>query len=191
MYTKKNLIRRSEAGYKDEYLFFFGHHPERDGSIGTGCLSQWWEATFVAPGGVKYISAEQYMMAEKARLFEDETTRAKILQCTSPKEAKALGRRVQGFDETVWGAACFNIVVLGNLAKFSQNANLRSYLLSTAPRVLVEASPYDKIWGIGLRSGHAHTALPALWPGQNLLGFALMTVRDLLSRYDGVSDRGQ
>lgn len=119
-------------------------------------------------------------MAEKARLFKDRETLKKILEESSPEKIKALGRQVSNFDEKVWKSNCFRIVVEGNCAKFSQEKSLQDWLLSTGEQVLVEASPYDKIWGIGLKEEDANAKNPARWNGQNLLGFALMTVRDTL-----------
>ena len=116
-------------------------------------------------------------MAEKARLFGDEEARQAILRAGHPGEAKKHGRLVRGFDEAVWVAERFGIAVRGNLAKFGQTDELRRYLLSTAPRVLVEASPYDRIWGVGLSPSEERVHRPSDWRGQNLLGFALMAVR--------------
>jgi ribA/ribD-fused uncharacterized protein len=116
-------------------------------------------------------------MAEKARLFGDEAARQLILQTPDPALAKQLGRRVQGFAEQPWSAAAFAVVVHGNLAKFTQNPALAAYLLSTGDSVLVEASPLDPIWGIGLAADHPDAREPQRWRGQNLLGFALMSVR--------------
>jgi ribA/ribD-fused uncharacterized protein len=125
------------------------------------------------------------MMAEKARLFKDEETRAQILTAGSPKAAKELGRRVKRFDEQEWERVRFGLVVEGNLAKFSQNAGLGRFLLSTVDKVLVEASPVDRIWGIGMAADDEQSENPEGWRGLNLLGFALMEVRDRLS--DGVT----
>lgn len=105
---------------------------------------------------------------------------AEILGSPSPAEAKQLGRRVRGFEEEVWDAACFELVVKGNLAKFEQNPELRSFLLSTGDQVLVEASPYDRIWGIGMGERDPRARDPRCWEGENLLGFALMEARDRL-----------
>ena len=120
------------------------------------------------------------MMAEKARLFNDEEVLIKILGCTSPTEAKKLGRTVQDFSAELWDNQCFAIVVTGNYYKFSQNPDLRNYLRTTGNRILVEASPVDSIWGIGLAKDNADIERPVKWPGKNLLGFALMEVRDQL-----------
>lgn len=117
------------------------------------------------------------MMAEKARLFQDHEIRDRILQATHPGEAKKLGRLVKGFENEQWEAKRFEIVVNGNIAKFSQNPALKNYILGTGKRVLVEASPRDRIWGIGLAANNPKAANPYEWHGLNLLGFALMEVR--------------
>lgn len=118
------------------------------------------------------------MMAEKARLFEDEETLSKILNCNSPAEAKKLGRQVRNFDDKMWKAHRYEIVKRGNIYKFSQNEDLKTFLLKTENRVLVEASPYDRIWGIGLSKNSDKANYPEQWRGLNLLGFVLMEVRD-------------
>ena len=161
-------------------LFFWGHQPERDGSIGKGCLSQWWPCTFVADGQ-SFASAEHYMMWRKALLFDDTAVAARVLAASSPAAAKSLGRQVSGFEDPAWVAARLEIVVAGNLAKFSQNPSLRSYLLGTGSRVLVEASPLDRVWGIGLEASDPRASDPSSWQGLNLLGEALMEVRATLS----------
>ena len=121
------------------------------------------------------------MMAEKARLCKDEATLEKILAAKSPAQAKALGRTITGFDSTLWDTHKSDIVTTGNLHKFSQHEALRGFLLSTGNRVLVEASPVDRVWGIGLAGNDAHIGNPLKWKGENRLGYALMEVRDLLS----------
>jgi hypothetical protein len=104
-----------------------------------------------------------------------------ILAAEHPAEAKKLGRLVRGFDDAVWEAERYAIVVRGNLAKFGQHEELRRYLLSTAPRILVEASPRDRVWGIGLGGHNEKAQRPSEWRGRNLLGFALTTVRERLT----------
>jgi len=163
-----------------KFLFFWGHQLERDGSIGKGCLSQWWPCSFVADG-VTFASAEHYMMWRKALLFDDDAIASRVLAAASPGEAKALGREVSGFSEPVWVSERLEIVVAGNLAKFGQHPSLRSYLLGTASRVLVEASPLDRVWGIGLTADDQRATDPSSWQGLNLLGEALMEVRSRLS----------
>jgi ribA/ribD-fused uncharacterized protein len=163
-----------------DFLFFWGHRPRRDGGIGPGCLSQWWPAPF-SVDGVTYPTAEHFMMAGKARLFGDEVTASRILGTPSPGDAKALGRAVRGYDEELWAASRYDIVVEGNAAKFAQDLGLLVYLASTAGRVLVEASPADRVWGIGLAADDSRAARPSQWKGLNLLGFALMEVRQRLA----------
>ncbi|WP_055591269.1 NADAR family protein [Peterkaempfera griseoplana] len=158
---------------------FWGHQPQRDGSVGAGCLSQWWPSRFTVEG-VEYASAEHWMMAGKARLFGDEAALGRILSARTPAEAKKLGRLVRGFDDAVWERERFRLVVAGNLAKFGQDPGLRRYLLGTGRRVLVEASPVDRVWGIGLVADDERAFDPARWCGLNLLGFALMEARGLL-----------
>ena len=121
------------------------------------------------------------MMAEKAKLFKDLVTYEKIINASNPSEAKALGREVAGFDESLWLSNRFDIVVRGNRLKFGQNPELKEYLLNTSDRILVEASPVDKICGVGLATDNPDIENPNLWRGLNLLDFALMEVRDVLS----------
>jgi ribA/ribD-fused uncharacterized protein len=134
------------------------------------------EAPFVV-GKSTYPTAEHFMMAEKARLFGDEETARLALEAPHPGAAKEAGRQVKGFVESVWQERRFGIVVEANQAKFSQNPELRDFLLATTARVLVEASPTDRIWGIGLAADDAHASNPHEWRGLNLLGFALMAAR--------------
>lgn len=174
-----NLAMLQDAharGARLKYLFFWSHQPERDGRVGKGCFSQWYPAAFVVEG-VTYATAEHFMMAEKARLFGDQAKRAQIVAAPHPGAAKHLGRQVRGFDQGVWDAERFGIVVRGNRAKFGQHPALRAYLCQTGARILVEASPHDRIWGIGLSSDDPRAENPPAWRGTNLLGFALMTVR--------------
>ena len=139
-------------------------------------FSQWHPATFEVDG-VVYNCAEQYMMAEKARLFGDYETEAAILASGNPGKQKALGRKVANFDETIWNERCRDVVFQGNLAKFSQNPDLMSCLLDTADRILVEASPVDAVWGIGLAEDDPRCLEPAQWRGTNWLGEVLTAVR--------------
>ncbi|HEX7658387.1 MAG TPA: NADAR family protein [Pseudonocardiaceae bacterium] len=176
----QDLCRLEQQGCPPQYLFFWGHRARRDGAIGRECLSQWWPATFTVDG-LTYSSAEQFMMASKARLFGDEVTAERIMETTSPKMAKALGRSVKGFDEETWIANRCGIVIKGNVAKFGQDRDLFEYLIGTHHRVLVEATP-DRIWGIGVAANDDRASQPSRWEGLNLLGFALMDARDLLIR---------
>ncbi len=180
-YTRQNLIEQIDQGQEFDYLLFYGHKASADGSVTASCLSQWFPAAFEIDG-IKYPTAEHFMMAEKARLFNDSEMLQSILECKTPKEAKAFGRKVQNFDGLIWQKHCSEIVVKANLAKFSSNAAMADWLLLTAPKVLVEASMWDKIWGIGMTAQAPGARDPKLWKGLNLLGFALMETRDGLSQ---------
>jgi ribA/ribD-fused uncharacterized protein len=178
--TREDLAALIAAGARPKWLMFWGHRPQSNGSIGSGALSQWWPSPFSVEG-VAYASAEHWMMAGKARLFGDDASLPAILAARTPAEAKNLGRLVRAFDERRWAAARFELVVTGNVAKFGQDPALRAYLLGTGNRVLVEASPRDRVWGIGLGATDDRATDPSRWPGQNLLGFALMEARARLA----------
>ncbi|WP_406198382.1 NADAR family protein [Kitasatospora sp. NBC_01560] len=179
--NRAELVAAVAAGAEPKWLLFWGHRPQRDGSVGPGSLSQWWPAPFTVDG-VTYAGAEHWMMAGKARMFGDEAIVPRILGARTPAEAKKLGRLVAGFDEPTWAAGRFELVVRGNVAKFGQDEALRTYLLGTANRVLVEASPVDRLWGIGLAADDERAGRPADWRGENLLGFALMEARARLAQ---------
>ncbi|MFF1797687.1 NADAR family protein [Kitasatospora sp. NPDC058263] len=179
--NRAELVAAVASGAEPKWLMFWGHQPQQDGSVGQGALSQWWPSPFTVDG-VTYASAEHWMMAGKARLFGDEAIVPRILAARTPAEAKKLGRQVRGFDEPTWAAGRFELVVTGNVAKFGQDDALRDYLLGTRQRVLVEASPVDRLWGIGLAADDERAARPADWRGENLLGFALMEARTRLAR---------
>ena len=164
---------------KIKYIFFWGHRAQKDGSIGMGCLSPWWEQSFEKENLV-FKSAEHFMMYQKAILFEDTEIAQQILSCRTPAEAKKLGRKVRKFEQVVWEKNRYEIVLEASVLKFGQNEDLKEYLLKTGDRILVEASPYDKIWGIGLTKDAPNVHDPYTWDGLNLLGFALMDARDIL-----------
>ena len=174
-----NIKDRFDRGESLEYLFFWSHRPNPDGAVGKTCFSQWLEASFEIDG-IRYQTAEHYMMASKARLFDDRIILPEILAANHPRQTQTLGRKIQGFQETIWNEHRFQIVVDGNVAKFQQNPLLTEFILSTQDHILVEASPDDRIWGIGLAADNLNINNPHLWQGTNLLGFALMEVRSLL-----------
>lgn len=173
---REALLDFTRHGGRPRYILFWGHTPRQGGGVGKHVLSQWYEAPFVIDG-VTYPTAEHWMMAEKARLFGDDAALGRILAAGNPGAAKAAGRTVRGFDEGAWTAARWDIVVRGNHAKFGQNPDHRAYLAGTGDRVLVEASPLDRVWGIGLAPDDPAAENPELWRGLNLLGFALMEAR--------------
>lgn len=176
--SRESLQNYVNSGNKVKYIFFWGHQQSGT-SVTKSCFSQWFESPFVE-SGISFLTAEHYMMYHKAILFNDAETAEQVLAATNPGEAKALGRKVLGFSEELWQEHRFETVVNANLAKFSQNEALTEFLLNTADRVLVEASPVDKIWGIGLAEDNPDCENPNKWCGLNLLGFALMEVRDRL-----------
>lgn len=168
------LIAEMEQGYQPEFVFFW--QVDADSEERREYLSQWYPAEFVVDD-ITYLTAEHYMMAEKARVFGDDGIRNAILRTYSPETVKKLGRMVRGFDSAVWEKHRVTVVLRGNEAKFGQNEALRNYLLSTGDKILVEASPYDEIWGVGLSESDPRITDPRQWRGLNLLGFALMEVR--------------
>jgi len=173
------VLSQKGGGTRQKFIYFWGHRGRADKQVTKACFSQWWSSPFEVQGN-KYASAEHWMMAEKARLFEADEIYKKILNSRSPGKAKALGRQIENFDRNVWDAHKYDIVVSGNFHKFSQHADLGTFLKNSGKRVLVEASPVDKIWGVGLAQDDPMIEKPSKWKGQNLLGFALMSVRDIL-----------
>ena len=181
----EELVALCEAGGLPRYVNFWGHQPQPDGTLGPSCLSQWWPAEFAADGQV-FASAEHYMMWRKARLFgdHDDGRRGAGRHVTGAGQgARTSGERLRqrDVDRHRW-----EIVVSGSLAKFTSDPALTAYLVGTGDAVLVEASPHDRIWGIGLTADDARAAVPSRWRGLNLLGFALMEAR---SRIEGTAER--
>jgi ribA/ribD-fused uncharacterized protein len=174
--SREALVEALRAGARVKYLHFWGHRPRPDGRVGASCLSQWWPSPFTVDG-VTYVTAEHWMMARKARLFGDAEAERRVLAADHPAQAKKSGRLVRGFDDAIWARERFGIVVEGSVHKFTAHADLREFLLGTCERVLVEASPVDRIWGIGLAADDPAAADPERWRGPNLLGFALMEAR--------------
>ena len=152
----------------EAFTFFWKHR-----------LSQWHRAPFVA-GGVAFTHAEQYMMYAKAMLFGDRDAAARILAAETPREHQAVGREVRGFDESVWALFREGIAFAGNYARFGQNPDQRELLFSTRRTTLVEASPHDRVWGIGLAADDPRALDRSQWLGLNLLGEALTRVREAL-----------
>jgi ribA/ribD-fused uncharacterized protein len=182
MNTPKNLqelraLRATSATLS--YRFFLDYQPTKGGPITNACLSQWWPCMF-SVGTNTFTTAEHFMMYEKATLFHDHETAARILDADHPFKAKTLGRRVRNFDEARWDQARVNLVIRGNIAKFSQNPKLLTFLIVTGDAILAETSPSDLIWGIGCREEDPIAKQPENWPGLNLLGFALMQAREHL-----------
>jgi len=181
---------------------FYSHIPaiakKQTGVEWYYCFSNWaWTPYSVK--GVNYIASEQQMMEQKALLFGDKEVAQKVMDLKPPptisplnydqdwtpynnilSKIKALGREVKKFDSKLWEEKRFDIVFAANLEKFKQNKELADTLLSTKDWVLAEASPHDKIWGIGLSPTDPNVQKPSQWKGKNILGEVLMKVRDEL-----------
>lgn len=163
MSTRKRaplLVRRNHA-------FFWKQWPSN------------WEASPFVICGDRYCCVEQWMMAEKARLFQDVESLQAIMATTSPAKQKELGRQIQGYDDARWAEVRYDVVLQGTLAKYQQNLELLQLLLDTDDLILVEASPYDRIWGIGMGVKDPELLDQSKW-GLNLLGRAITNSRDLI-----------
>lgn len=179
-YSNDWLIDQLATGTNPDYLYFWGHRPGKGGQVVQSCLSQWFPAGF-GHEGCHFFTAEHWMMWHKALTFGDQAVADAILTTVDVKKVKALGRKVKNYDDATWAAARYEIVVQGNLLKFNQNPAFKAYLLATGNKVIVEASPYDAVWGIGMTADEARkVTAPSDWRGTNLLGYALMEVRDTL-----------
>lgn len=154
-----------------DFVFFWKPNEKN------GFMSQWYEAEIYI-GGIKYINCEQYMMASKAMLFGDKEVYEKIMKEINPAKIKKLGKEVRNFDERKWNLHKYRIILEGNFAKFSQNDDLLSLLFETEDAILAEASPYDRIYGIGMKADNPDVEDTYKW-GENLLGSAIMAVRNM------------
>jgi len=152
----------------DTHIFFWGEE-----------FSNWYDCVINYKGHV-FDNTEQIFMWEKAMFFKDTETAGRILKVGNPSMAKKLGRQVKNFDSVLWLLPSYQFMVDANVEKFTQNEYLKKKLLETGTKMLVEASPYDTIWGIGL--GEADDAIldEKNWKGLNLLGKALMDVRNII-----------
>ena len=155
---------------KDKYIFFWD-----------GVFSQWYPSRFVI-NNVVYSCAEQYMMAEKARLFKDTGTEHVIMEAETPWRQKELGRQVKNFDKRKWEDVALDIVTAGSYAKFTQSKSLCKHLLQTGDKIIVEASPYDTIWGIGMDELDPDRFDETKWKGRNWLGVAIMNARTRIKK---------
>ena len=151
------------------------HNPDEE----NGYLSNWYSSRFTV-NNVNFSSMEQYMMYKKAVCFDDKNTADKILATDDVAEIKTLGRIVANYNESYWNGVRQIVVFEGLLAKFSQNEDLKKQLQATENCVLAECAVKDKIWGIGLSMKDKDRSEIDKWKGQNLLGYALMMVRERL-----------
>lgn len=175
--TREDLLKHIQDGGRPEYVFFWGRKGNDLSKIGPYVFSQWHFSDFEIDQ-VVYPTAEHWMMCQKALVMGDDDAYARVLASQGPDEAKKVGREVRNWDQAKWDAAKFEAVVVGNVAKFGQVPEMREFLLGTGDMVLVEASPHDRVWGIGLRREDKEAKDPNKWRGENLLGFALMEARD-------------
>ena len=157
-------------------IFFFGMKKEN------GFMSNFYPCQFTVDG-LQYNCSEQYFMKQKQEYFDPTNTELgnKIMLETGPKKIKLYGRQVKNYDENKWNLVRYKIMKRGLWYKFQQ-PELKEKLLATNNKILAEASPFDKIWGIGLNAENASKINPKIWPGQNLLGKALMEVRNDLGK---------
>jgi ribA/ribD-fused uncharacterized protein len=176
------LKEQFESGDTLKFIYFWGHINKYNETVGKFCFSQWFESPFTV-NNIKYKTSEHWMMAHKALLFGDRNNFDKIINSHKPGEAKELGRQVLGYDDQTWNEKKFDIVKLGNIHKFNQHPDFAEYLLKTENRILVEASPVDTIWGIGLSQDSKDIDNIYAWRGQNLLGFVLMETRSFLKDF--------
>lgn len=144
------------------------------------CYSQWFPSEFVDCNGLKFFNAEQFMMYHKAKLFNDTEIMEKIINEKNPRTLKEYGRQVKNYVDEIWVAAREEVVILGNYYKFTQNDKILKELMSSIGKELVEASPVDRIWGIGLSEHDEKCLDKSKWRGLNLLGKCLMRVREIL-----------
>lgn len=163
-----NPDREEGVRQTDTHVFFWKNY-----------LSQWYMRDFRREG-IVYCCCEQYMMAEKARLFGDDDALGEIMSSRNPAVHKKIGRQVRNYDDNKWSSVSRYVVLIGNLAKFLQNEDLKAKLLATGSRVIVEASPYDALWGVALGPWDDKILDEKNWKGKNWLGKELRAVREQL-----------
>lgn len=167
------VVRNPEKPTQDLVLFY-GRRP---------VFSNFYISPFKI-GKLKYNCTEQYFQHKKAMFFEDHKTAGKIMKTQSPAQQKKLGRRVKGYDELRWMQVRKQTMESGCMAKFTQNQPEKEKLLATGDSLMVECSPTDKIWGIGLGLKDHRAKNPKNWVGQNLMGKVLENVRELIANND-------
>lgn len=172
----EELLRHYPTDKPPKTVMFWGHRQKSPHQIDASCLSNWFPSPFKLES-ITYATTEHYLMAAKAALFDDHERLEAIRATDDPGKAKNLGRQVVGFDNATWEANRWDIMETACRAKFEQNSDMGSFLCQTGERLLIEASPVDTIWGIGLAADDPRAQDPAQWPGMNLLGFVLMRVR--------------
>lgn len=179
-----SLLPTVEGHYENgKYVFFWN-----------GPFSNWYPAKFTMYTGkewgeMTFTCSEQAMMFYKALVFKDKESLIKIMSTNLPREQKALGRKVKGFDQAVWEATCVDFVTESLVAKFTADHYLLEVLMETGDKIIVEASPYDKVWGIGMGVDHPNILDESKWDGKNLLGVCLMNARAIIRELeDGIEE---
>lgn len=164
--------------HTDTHLHFYGYELQ----IPESRLQNWYPSIFSDPKdpSIRFPTNEHYIMYRKALAMSDNATAARILKAATPTEAQKLGREVKNYDSKIWKEMVDQVAEDGNYLKFSQIEECRSVLLGTGEKVLVEASPVDRNWGIGFRGDEAE-GREEEW-GRNILGKALMRVRERLRK---------
>jgi len=175
-YSKEMIIGRYNSEQDLKFTFFW---KTSKGILDEGCFSQW-QISHFSFNGIQYSSAEQFMMAHKAITFNDRKTLEKIMNESHPDKIKKLGRQIVNFNSNIWEKLKYSIALIGNYCKFVQNDKMKQILINTGGNIIVEASPNDKIWGVGLDETDSRIKNPNYWEGENLLGFVLMEVRDYI-----------
>ena len=176
-YSKEKIIYKYASGQDLNFTFFW---KTSKGILDEGCFSQW-QISHFSFRGIQYSSAEQFMMAHKAIAFNDRETLKEIMNESHPRKIKKLGRQIVNFNSDTWDKYKYCVALIGNYCKFDQNEKMKQILINTGDNIIVEASPYDKIWGVGLNATDSRIMNPFYWEGKNLLGFVLMKVRDYIN----------
>lgn len=162
------IAQHTNGKEKLEFVFFWGGH-----------YSQWAASPFYHDGNY-FPTAEHFMMYHKCMAFKDTQRAQMVLDLEGPDQVKAVGRQIEAYTDAVWDAIRFDIVVMGNVLKFSQNPDFFEVMRNDCEKCIVEASPYDRIWGIGRSETDPNLDDVDEWDGLNLLGYAIMEARERL-----------
>lgn len=181
-YSLEWLKEQSSRKQQFEFVFFWGHIDRKNEGIGKFCLSHWYESPFIV-NKILYNTAEHWMMYRKAMQFDDFYSAQEVLRAETPEVAQSIGRTIKNYDNDNWHLPSFEMVRLGNIHKFNQHPDLLAYLLKQKNKILVEASPYDNKWGIGLNANDKAIYHVEKWQGTNFLGFVLMEVCDFFTEF--------
>lgn len=177
-YSVNNLLSMEDIELA-AYVFFA---EAEQGEINASCMNMKYIAPFDV-GEDHYVSAEHYYLAEKAKIAGDFKSRELIKKATEPAEFRMLEREIENLNPVTWDEVKYAIALVGNYHKFWNNMALKKYLMTTEQKILAYTDSEDLIWGTGLDIDHEDAEDPSKWPGQNLLGFAIMELRDHLRKF--------